>query len=268
MKILDRALIIIFNLLLILTVIIVSAIKIASTPEWYMKTFEANGLYQTSADGDKFAVVGYFGGHYDSNAELTYEQTEIIANHISGYLSFDKDDFSLTLDSVVVNGKTVENAPVFGDKAVKHMADVKAAVKAFAIIGSIFVVAIVLLLLYYILRKNYIRKLLLRYSIITYLGIIVLIALFFIWCVVGVYRSGMSFTSATFFDVLWENLHLFFFPFQPDSVAGSFFNDTLTSVLSLDFFMDAVTSILRILISVILIWMIFCVFWHKKKERK
>ena len=42
----------------------------------------------------------------------------------------------------------------------------------------------------------------------------------------------------------WENAHHLFFPFQPEKVEGSFFNDTLTSILTLELFLDAVAIVL------------------------
>lgn len=267
MKFLDRFLIVLFNIFLVITIIIASALIIASNHKWYLKTFEANNLYHTNVNGEKVATIEYFGGDYFQKAELTYEQTVIIAKHISQYLfNENKTNFSLELDSVEVNGELVDNAACFGDEAISHMADVKRAVNIFFKVLIVTAILLIIIFIYLIIRRNSIRNVLFKYSMFVYLAIVSIISLFLIWCVVDVVTSGELFSLAVFYDELWENMHLLFFPFQPDKISGSFFDDTLTSILSIGFFMDAVAYVLISLISAIILWLLISFVLSKKKK--
>ena len=83
---------------------------------------------------------------------------------------------------------------------------------------------------------------------------IALIGAFCLWVVCDLSAEGREITADNFADKLWDNFHHLIFPFQDDKFANSFFNDTLTSVLTLDFFLNAVKTVLAVVFAVLALW--------------
>ena len=132
MKVLDRCLIIVFNLCLLLVAVWVSAVPIAKNPAYYHFQFRVNDIYGSVDDnGDTIAhPLKYIGGT-NKYAKYTDEQLDVIIDHIIDYLFNDKDDFALELENVEVSSRYYgeyelqEKVDVFGEKAITHMHDVK-----------------------------------------------------------------------------------------------------------------------------------------------
>ena len=230
---LDRAAILLFNLLLLILVIVIPALAIASSPGFYRRQFARTGLYSYVDESGEtvYHPIRYLNGDYTLTGKFTDAQLDTIADHIIDFCFGDKESFVLVMDDVLVNGEVTDGVSLFGEEAVVHMQDVKALFRlgvVFSWVGSFVLIG---LLDYIILRRAALKKLLLKYSVGFYLTLIAIAVLF---CLVTVltkepYRS--------FSNQLWRNLHLVFFAFQPEKIEGSFFSDTLTQILTLDLFM-------------------------------
>jgi hypothetical protein len=66
--------------------------------------------------------------------------------------------------------------------------------------------------------------------------------------------SGISLDN--YLDILWTAMHHIFFPFSPDKFSGSFFNDTLTQILTIDFFMNSVVTVFINIIAITAAWLV------------
>ncbi len=238
MKLLDRAVILLLNLCLFLTGILAPALLLASSPSYYHYEFEKNGIYAThTKDGTEVRTrIRYIGGKRGQSAYFSDEQLDAIVDHIVTYLFEDGETFALSMDGVLLNGELCDGVAIFGEKAVTHMADVRdlMLLGRDAVLASL--VAIPLLLLYLILRRRACGRAVLRVTLLFY-AILALAALAFLLVTVAMADGDLATT-------FWENAHHLFFPFQPEKVEGSFFNDTLTSILTLELFLDAVAIVL------------------------
>ena len=122
------------------------------------------------------------------------------------------------------------------------MEEVKILFQVVILLTVILCVLLVGLVVYFIWRWKEISPLLLNYSLLFY-GILLLIAgAFCLWTLLSMKHTGFDFGTQ-----LWRNFHYLFFPFQSDKFAGSFFDDTLTQILTLDFFLSAVMSVLLVI---------------------
>ncbi len=273
MKVLDRCLIIVFNLCLLLVAVWVSAVPIAKNPAYYHFQFRVNDIYGYVDDnGDTIArPLKYIGGT-NKYAKYTDEQLDVIIDHIIDYLFNDKDDFALELENVEVSSRyngeyeLQEKVDVFGEKAITHMQDVK---QLFIIYQIVSVIAFVVMLgigAYLLLRIGQVRKILFEYTMLFY-GLFISICSIFVMVNFALaiieYQESSSQSVMNFFStfeyVLWQNIHWLFFPFQPDKVEGSFFNDTLTSVLTTDLFITAVIIVLVVIALLQILWLSFTV---------
>ncbi len=253
MKILERAAVLLFNLCLFFSVIIISALIIASSPDYYRGQFEKNGLYgEVQEDGTvKGYTVNYIGGMGYNSAVFTKEQLDKIADHTIEYLFSDMESFELTLDGVYMKrtGGYCDGVRIFGDTAVSHMKDVKVLMNT-ALLGAIIGVFIDIgLLVFFILRRKTVGKIALKYTLIFYT---VLIGLALLFCGITFMKSGAEY----FISDLWANIHYLLFPFQPEKYANSFFNDTLTSVLTLELFINAVVIVVCVALTFLALWLI------------
>ena len=247
----DRLAIVFFNLFLLLLSIMLPAVCIASSPAFYQAQFEKTGIY-ASVDNDGNEVrktIRYIDGKSTQYAQFSDEQLDEIIEHIVAYLFTDQESFALTMDGVYLNGTTQNDVSVFGEVACKHMVDVK---ELFSLVVIVTIVMGVLLLGlggYLIWRRKHVAPLLLKYSLIFYGVFFALVGAFCGWVAIDA-----AATKNAFADQMWTNIHHLFFPFQADEFAGSFFNDTLTSVLTLDFFLNAVSTVLIVMGITLVLW--------------
>lgn len=251
LTIIDGFVIIFFNLFLLLVSILLPAVCIASSEGFYKTQLEKTGIYGTiDEDGNKQpASIYYIGGNRYMVAQFTDEQLDTIVEHIIDYLFTDKESFALQMDGVYLNGQIEDEVDIFSDVSVSHMEDVKELFSLVVVLTIVFAVITVGLGVYMILRRKQISQKVLRYTLFFYLGFLALAGFFLGWTAGAAAKHDVPFTSQ-----LWNHCHYLFFPFSGDKFSGSFFNDTLTYILSLDFFMSAVTTVLIITGVVLVIW--------------
>ena len=240
-KIIDRVAVILINLTVIIATAVGPALILAGSPSYYRNQFEKNGIYAEKDENGNYTPhpIYFLGGEYGRRAYFTDEQLNEIADHIIEFIFGDKDSFELTMDGVTVNGRLEDNVRVFGDKAVKHMDDVKAIMLLGKWLSILSALLLPFLIAYVVWRRKEMGRIALQYSVIFFGALFVLLGGL---CLVSLINS-----DGDFFSTFWEYAHYIFFPFNPEKVQGSFFNDTLTMILTLELFMDAVIIVLSTL---------------------
>ena len=169
-----------------------------------------------------------------------------------------KDSFALEMDNVYLNDEFVDNVSIFGEEAVVHMHDVKVAVITISIIALVLLVVFVLSLVYIIKHRNEFKHILLKYSIYFYLGILGLFIIIALSAFVKMFFDTGYISFTYYMDYLWEVLHYNFFIFNQEKIEGSAFNDTLTSLLSIEFFTMIVILVVIIAFINVIAWFILC----------
>ncbi len=262
MKFFDRLVLVVFNLLLLLLSAILPSLLLASSPTFYQTQFVEIGLTATEETDNLGPKIWYIDGNSSKNARFTNEQMDRIAQHIIDYMFTDKESFSLIMDDVYLNGHLQDNVSIFGETAVKHMKDVKT-LFVFLIKFSIISVAIVVCLgLYIFCRKKHTAPILLGQTLGFY-GVFIGIAALF--CAIVALQAQAN--DVEFFSQLWRSLHLIFFLFEPNKIQGSFFNDALTSILTLEFFLGAVKIVVATMGGVLALWLTISVFAKIRAKR-
>ncbi|MBQ8296058.1 MAG: DUF1461 domain-containing protein [Clostridia bacterium] len=270
MKFLDRVFALLLNACILIVTLAVPAFAMMSSKQYYYDQFEKNGIYQqvNEAGNAEYTVIDYVGGETGNRAIFSDEQLNVIIDHIVEYLFSDQESFALVMDNVKLNGEVTDGVSVFGDTAVKHMADVRELLRLCIAITAVAGVALVLFAVYFSVRRRRGQGgILLKYTLIFY-GIFLLAVLTVcLWTLIDVLREGFEMSEYT--GVLWRNLHHFMFP-DPEKFANAFLNDTLTEILTLDLFMTAVYIILAVVFSALLVWLALGAYLDKmvKKSRK
>ena len=256
MKILDRAAVILLNLCLLVVFIIAPALMTASDPGYYEDQFEKNGIYShTDKDGnEKRTVIFYIGGNYQNYAEFDNGQLDALAKHIIDYLFGDKESFALTMDNIKLNGAVTDGVEIFGATAVSHMKDVKVLMHAALVAAVISAVLLVISLVYIVIRRKEAAPFLLKYTLIFYAAILLFIVIFVLITLFSEWEL-IRHEPEYFLDLLWRNVHHLLFPFQPEKFENSFFNDTLTQILTLELFLDALVIVFITLFSALAAWL-------------
>ena len=257
MRVLDRLAILVLNLCLFLGSILTPALLLARSPAYYHYEFEKNGIYaEQRADGTVARTrIRYIGGKRGQAAHFSDEQLDAIVDHIVTFLFEDGETFALSMDGVLLNGALCDGVAIFGEAAVTHMADVRDLMQLGRGAVVLSLVAIPFLILYLILRRRECGGAVLRYTLLFY-ALLALAALAFLLVTVAMSDGDLATT-------FWQNAHHLFFPFQPEKVEGSFFNDTLTSILTLELFLDAVAIVLATVAVTLLAW--FCLALHLRR---
>ncbi len=258
MKALDRAIIILINLAIIIAAAVGPALLLASSPRYYRTQFEKNGLYaEDDGEGNlKPHPVYYVGGEYGKYAYFTDAQLDAIADHIIDFLFGDTESFELVMDGVKVNGETRDGVRVFGDAAVTHMDDVKALMLLGRTASIVSAIALPFLIFYVFGRRREIGSVALTYTLIFFGALLLLLG--------GLCLISLLNSNGDFFSTFWEYAHYLFFPFNPEKVQGSFFNDTLTMILTLELFMDAVIIVLSSLAAALAAWFAGAIALYRK----
>lgn len=258
MKVFDRAVIILINLAIIIAAAVGPALLLASSPSYYRTQFEKNGLYaEEDADGNlKPHPVYFVGGEYGKYAYFTDAQLNTIADHIIDFLFGDTESFELIMDGVNLNGETEDGVSVFGEEAVTHMDDVKSLMNLGKWASILSILFLPFMILYVVLRKREIGKLAFKYTLLFFGALLLLLG--------GLCAVSLINSHGDFFSAFWQYAHYLFFPFNPEKVQGSFFNDTLTMILTLDLFMDAVVIVLSTLTAALAAWFVGVIELYRK----
>lgn len=261
MKILDRAVIILMNLAIIIAAAVGPALLLASSPSYYHDQFEKNGVYATEEESGnlKIRTVYFLGGDQGKYAHFTDEQLDIIADHIVNFLFGDTESFELVMDDVLVNKVKQDGVRVFGDAAVSHMDDVKSLMQLGKWASIISVILLPFLVFYVVWRRRELGRIPLQYTVMFFGAILLLLVGL---CVAALINLDASYGN--FFSAFWKCAHHLFFPFNPEKVQGSFFNDTLTMILTLDLFMDAVVIVLSTLTVALAAWFAGAIIVYRK----
>ena len=267
MKILDRVLGFLFNLCLLLSVAVGSVFAIASSPAYYYEQFEKTGVYASvNESGVEIPKrIRYIGGDSTKYAYFSDEQLNEIIDHIINYLFTDEESFELEMDNVNLNGKVTDDVNIFGEVAVSHMEDVKVLLQKLGTIALICGISAVGMLAYFIVRavKGH-GGALLKTTLIFYGSFVGLIAIFCLVTLIQLLISGLGIEY--YLSLIWHNFHFIIFP-DPAKAMGSFFNDTLTMILTLDLFMDAVVRVLLIIGASVVGWSVGAYFLDKRVKR-
>ncbi len=267
MKIIDGILAFVFNACLLLAVAVGSVFAIASSPQYYYDQFEATGVYATvDENGEKVPkVIRYIGGDKYKQARFTDEQLNALIDHIIGYLFTDMDTFELVMDGVELNGVQTDGVNIFSDTAVVHMEDVKVLLRTLGTVALFCGIIGALLLVYFIMRaKKGKGGKLLKATLIFYGTFVGLILAF---CAFTAVETWLLFEDMRYFlSMIWHNFHFIIFP-DPAKANGSFFNDTLTMILSLDLFMAAVVAVLCIIALSVVLWLVIAGILDRRVKR-
>ncbi|MBR6517972.1 MAG: DUF1461 domain-containing protein [Bacilli bacterium] len=252
MKKTNNILVLICNFCLFFCSIFTAIILIASSKPYFKTSFKMLGYYEEGY------IVFDIGGKWNQSAKFTEAQFDEICDHIVDYMFTGKETFALEMDNVYLNDEFVDNVSIFGEKAVVHMRDVKVAVITISIIALVLLVVFVLSLVYIIKHRNEFKHILLKYSIYFYLGILGLFIIIALSAFVKMFFDTGYISFTYYMDYLWEVLHYIFFIFNQEKIEGSAFNDTLTSLLSIEFFTMIVILVVIIAFINVIAWFIFC----------
>ncbi len=248
MKTLDRLAVILFTLCLIIASVLIPLNIISTRDSYYRNQFKKCGIYPAE---EEYTVVRYIGGDGSKYAELTANQFDKIISHITAFMANKKQSFALQMDGIKLNGQTFDGVDIFSKEAVTHMDDVRPIFSVARIVLTVCVVLLIAVGIYMLTRKTDVKKIIFNYSLGVVIAFASLAALFLGGTLIVHLIGG----SGSYFDTLWSEMHHIFFPFSPDKFNGSFFNDTLTQILTLDFFMNTVTVIIINIIALISAWL-------------
>lgn len=274
MKILDRVLALLFNACLLFSVAVGSVFAIASSPQYYYDQFEATGVYATvDENGNEMRKVIRFVGGADSgiSACFTDEQLNELIDHIIAYLFTDMESFTLVMDDVTVltssnqRGEQRDGVNIFGDVAVSHMADVKGLLQTLGTVALVMGIAGACMLVYFIVRAVKGQGgVLFKYTLIFYGTFVGLIGAFCLFTCIQMRVEEIP--MEYYLDMIWRNFHFIIFP-NPEQATGSFFNDTLTMILSLDLFMAAVVEVLVIIGISVVAWAVLAKILDRRVKK-
>ena len=261
MKITDRISVILFTVCVLLLSVLIPMSSMISSKDFYAENLTDTGIYP---DEGYASEVYYIDGKSTQTAMLTKEHFDSIFEHFVSYFNHEKDSFALTLNDVVLNGKITNDVSIFGEKAVSHMADVRT---LFHLCNTVKIVCCFLFVvcgIYMITRRKHVQSKLFSSSLIPILAFVIPVILFLIASVIVHLCSD----GAYYFNTLWEMMHSLFFPFSPEKASGSFFNDALTCILSLDFFLGIVIELVLYLVAFTSLWLTIAFFISRKAKQK
>ncbi len=267
MKVLDRVAVILINLAILVVFIIAPALITAASPDYYADQFEKNGIYEHAGeDGETVLTrIRFIGGAYGKYAYFTDGQLDMLSSHIINYLFGDGTTFALKMDDVMLNGELTDGVDIFGETAVSHMADVKVLMQTAKWCAILLAVLLIGLIAYAVIRRREVGVHVMKYTLIFYSVLIFLILLFLIITFFA-YFDLVSANPAFYLDALWANVHHLLFPFQPEKYEGSFFNDTLTQILTLELFLDAMLIVFSVLAAALVAWLIGAVLLKRSAK--
>jgi integral membrane protein (TIGR01906 family) len=230
MKIVDRILLVFWNVCLLLLILAFAVLPIARSERYYVSQFAKNNTTEKTG--------------------FTEEELQKIARHIIDYLYGAKDDFPYHLE------RTGED--VFSEQAVLHMQDVKV---LFTVgrIGSLVVLVIFLALTgYFVYRRQYAYLPVFKMSLWTICGVVVAIVGIVIWILVYYLKEGYL----SFFEAGFIVFHKIIFPDQSKFEMAVTFapDDNLILILEEKFF-ASIASVIAVRFVIALTAILAILYW-------
>lgn len=253
MKKLDRLICIVFVLCLITASIICPTVIMMTRKTYYQNQFEK---IDTMPPENEHRDVYYVNGDFSKIASLTRDQFNEIITHITSFLEGKKEHFTLILDNVIINGENVEKVSIFSAEAVEHMVYIRDLYNTAKIISVIFALILVGCGIYMYKRKNNIKECIYEWSLGTVLALAAVIVIFLLFVLIKDMSDGSGVSTSSYLRSLWLYMHHLFFPFDSAKFGGSFFDDALTDILTVEFFMNTVGTIAINLLAITTAWLI------------
>lgn len=252
MKILDRIVMVVFVLCLLFSAIVWPVVIMMTKDTYYINQFEKIG---TMPEEDSFKDVYYINGDATQTAFFTQKQMKEIVHHISSFINGEKESFALNMDMVLLNGNIQNNVKIFSDTAIEHMLHVRTLYNNVSIAAYVAAGMLIAGAVYMFKRKEHIRKHLFKWSATTVGAIIGIILLFALFVLFKTATGSSGISTSSYLRTMWYYLHYLFFPFSSEQFGGSFFNDTLTDILTIEFFMNTVTTVFVNLVAILSAWL-------------
>lgn len=262
MKKLDRLICVVFTLCLIISSIICPAIIMMTRKSYYQNQFEK---IDTMPPENEYRKVYYIDGDFGKTASLSRGQFDEIITHITSFLKGEKESFTLILDDVIINGETVAKASIFGEEAVEHMIHIRELYNTVKTIAVIFAVILIVCGVYMYKRKALIRECIYKWSLGTVITIASAAVIFLLFVLIKDMTDGNGISSSSYLRKLWLYMHHLFFPFNSAKFGGSFFDDALTDILTIPFFMNTVGTIAINLLAITTAWLVSAKIIRRKK---
>lgn len=228
LRILDRVVTILACVLFILLLFCVSILPIAKSKKYYMnqhhkndvvgilEEYTFNGVTHRAYDSEGNEIIYC----YPSDYEVTWELVEKATNKIIDYL-YNKDVESMQFQ-IEHNGKEYD---FFTNQAIVHMVDVKVLFIGGINLCYLCIVLFVLCVGYLIYRRNYIKNYIVKTYIISVIAFFAVISCVILFVLID-------------FDTAFTVFHYLIFNSADAELAISFsYYDTLTNVLTAEFFM-------------------------------
>lgn len=227
-KVLDRVVVIFASILFILLLFCLSILPIAKSKKYYMNqhhkndvvgilneyTFTGRKHYQTDSEGNLYEYC------YPDDYEVTWNDVEIATDHIIDYLYSKKvDSMQFQIEH---NG---EKYDFFTNQAIVHMVDVKVLFIGGISLCYLCIILFVICVAYLIYRRKFIKDYIVKTYIISVIAFFAVIACVILFVLID-------------FDTAFTVFHYLIFNSADAELAISFsYYDTLTNVLTAEFFM-------------------------------
>lgn len=250
LKVTDRIVTILTCVLLIALIACIAILPIAKSKSYYMSqhkkndivtelqewSFTGNIYVQKDADNNTYTYC------WPEDYVVTWELVEEATEHIINYLYY--EDVESMQFQVETSSGSVD---FFTNQAIVHMEDVKVLFIGGIKLCYISIVLFILGCVYLYFRRNYVKKYLVKtyiISVISFAIVVILIAAF----------AAMDFSTA------FEIFHYIIFPDTDKAVlAITFYSyDTLTNILTGEFFMNIGLTIGIIFISLLVLSVVIC----------
>lgn len=255
LRILDQTILILTFIIFIILVGCLSILPIAKSKSYYIKETNKNNV---EAILEEYTFNGIKHQHYDkaSNTyqscywpkyDVTKQDIEKAIDKIIDYL-YHSDVTSMQFQILTNDGEV----DFFSNQAIEHMKDVKVLFIGGIRLCYLCIVLFVLCVIYLIFRRKYIANSFLKTYLIT-VGIFILFGLL------------ISLFAISNFDLAFEIFHFIIFPDNSKAYLALSFHacDTLTNVLTSEFFMHIGIIIGITFIGILFLSVVICILLHK-----
>lgn len=254
LKVLDRVVVILASVLFILLLFCLSILPIAKSKKYYMNQHHKNDVVSIL---EEYTFNGVTHKQYDSEGnehkyyypkdyEVTWELVEVATNKIIDYL-YNKDVESMQFQ-IEHNG---EKYDFFTNQAIVHMVDVKVLFIGGINLCYLCIVLFIICVAYLIYRRNFIKNYIVKTYIISVIAFFMVILAVVLFVLID-------------FDTAFTVFHYLIFNSADAELAISFsYYDTLTNVLTGEFFMTIGLTISIIFICLLTISVVSCILIKK-----